>query len=183
MINSFEYFFRISIPSLFDSMCPDEYQIASVLLSLAVIYGIYLFRKNIRRWRQLELIIGFAEYIFMLLYVTIFDRIATEEYQYELIPLWSYWVEGERAPNVVLQILLNVALFLPLGFLLRFCRRVDFKMMAIVGCVLSIVIELLQLITRRGLFEVDDIIHNTLGCVLGYGLCHFMHKLLKASRG
>ncbi|MFR5484739.1 MAG: VanZ family protein [Blautia massiliensis (ex Durand et al. 2017)] len=31
----------------------------------------------------------------------------------------------------------------------------------------SFVIELLQLITCRGLFEFDDIIHNGFGCMMG----------------
>ena len=36
--------------------------------------------------------------------------------------------------------------------------------------VFSFVIELLQLIFRCGLFEFDDMIHNTLGATIGYGV-------------
>lgn len=32
---------------------------------------------------------------------------------------------------------------------------------------LSMSIEVIQLVFRLGLFEWDDMIHNTLGCVLG----------------
>lgn len=35
---------------------------------------------------------------------------------------------------------------------------------------LSIVIELLQLITARGLCEFDDVFHNIIGAVIGIGV-------------
>ena len=31
-------------------------------------------------------------------------------------------------------------------------------------------IELIQLLTRRGLFEFDDIIHNIVGAMIGFGI-------------
>ena len=36
-----------------------------------------------------------------------------------------------------------------------------------VGLLLSGTIEVSQYIFRRGLFELDDIIHNSLGCMIG----------------
>ena len=38
------------------------------------------------------------------------------------------------------------------------------------GFVFSSVIELSQLVLKRGLCEFDDVFHNTLGCVIGYGV-------------
>ena len=35
---------------------------------------------------------------------------------------------------------------------------------------LSVLIELLQLLTQRGLCEFDDVIHNCLGAAVGIGL-------------
>ena len=39
-----------------------------------------------------------------------------------------------------------------------------------VGFVFSSVIELSQLVLKRGLCEFDDVFHNTLGCAVGYGV-------------
>ena len=39
-----------------------------------------------------------------------------------------------------------------------------------VGFIFSSVIELSQLLLKRGLCEFDDVFHNTLGCVIGYGV-------------
>ena len=38
-------------------------------------------------------------------------------------------------------------------------------------------LEVFQLITKRGYFEIDDLIHNTLGVVIGYGLYRLAVKI------
>lgn len=53
---------------------------------------------------------------------------------------------------------------------------------AIVGCCLSIIIEGLQLITSRGLCETDDVIHNTLGAMIGYALFVLLRKFIKYAK-
>ena len=48
---------------------------------------------------------------------------------------------------------------------------IDFKkkwmVSVVVGLFLSATIEILQLVSHRGLFEFDDIFHNTLGTAVG----------------
>jgi glycopeptide antibiotics resistance protein len=46
----------------------------------------------------------------------------------------------------------------------RFCK------VALLGFLTSLSIELLQLVLKRGLFEFDDMFHNTFGVILGYGI-------------
>ena len=48
-------------------------------------------------------------------------------------------------------------------------RFTVYRVMA-VGAGISVMIELLQLIFKRGLCEVDDVIHNVLGTLIGYGI-------------
>lgn len=67
--------------------------------------------------------------------------------------------------------LLNVLLFLPLGFLLPVCWK-DFKKFhrtALFGLSASLLIELLQIFTRRAT-DINDLMTNTLGTVLGWAL-------------
>lgn len=40
----------------------------------------------------------------------------------------------------------------------------------LLGAGLSLSVELIQLVTRLGMFELDDIIFNTLGVALGHAL-------------
>lgn len=64
----------------------------------------------------------------------------------------------------------NIVVFMPFGFILPV---IFVKMRGIFKCVgatlgLSLVIEAIQLVTRVGSFDVDDLILNTLGGLLGY---------------
>ena len=45
-----------------------------------------------------------------------------------------------------------------------------------VGTSLSLLIEVIQLITSLGYFDPDDIMLNTLGTIIGYGLWKIVHK-------
>lgn len=71
----------------------------------------------------------------------------------------------------------NIGLFMPLGFLLPRVFPLLQGLSKTLGCVVSIMacVEILQLFTLLGYCDVDDLILNTLGAAIGYGL----HKLLQ----
>ena len=73
---------------------------------------------------------------------------------------------------------LNVVMFLPLGFLIPLIWKELGKLRYILaaGCGLSTLIEVSQLLSLRGT-DVDDVIMNTLGAVLGYGLYRLCSRL------
>lgn len=41
------------------------------------------------------------------------------------------------------------------------------------------VIEILQLVTSRGLMEFDDVIHNCIGTVFGFGVMMIVRRLIQ----
>ena len=99
--------------------------------------------------------------------------------QYQLEVFWS-WKEilgigkcgrlGSTAEGGLLQEnLLNILLLFPAGILLPGVtdRKLKWWMGLLVGITVSSAIEISQLWLCRGLFEFDDIIHNSLGCMLG----------------
>ena len=65
----------------------------------------------------------------------------------------------------------NVLLFVPLGFMLPilFAKARRFSTTIVWTMLASLTIELTQLGTRLGSFDVDDLILNTLGGAIGYG--------------
>ena len=79
---------------------------------------------------------------------------------------WAHWSEAAWR-----NIILNFAMFVPLGFLLpigwEFFRRESHVFL--VGFAGSLAIELIQLFTKRGMFEWDDLLGNTVGTLIGYG--------------
>ncbi|MGM9548485.1 MAG: VanZ family protein [Faecousia sp.] len=75
--------------------------------------------------------------------------------------------------------LLNVLLFVPLGFFLPFFWKKfsSFGYTVLFGFCTSLHIELLQIFTLRAT-DVNDLITNTFGTVLGYLLARILLKLL-----
>lgn len=71
---------------------------------------------------------------------------------------------------VALNLLGNIAAFIPFGMFLpilyRRCR--SFLYMTLLTLEFSLFVELLQLVTKVGSFDVDDLLLNTIGGMLGY---------------
>ena len=73
----------------------------------------------------------------------------------------------------------NIILFIPVGVLFPLtgdehkCVKTGF-----VALCFSIIIEIIQLVSHRGYFEVDDLILNTLGAVMGYGIYRVAEQLI-----
>ena len=103
-----------------------------------------------------------AAYILFILMETIIGR-KTGVGRVELVPFWSY-----SHPEHRVEIILNYVLFIPFGFLLYLCfgERWGLKIV-LIGFLLSATVELIQLIFNIGLFEFDDMIGNTIGCLIG----------------
>lgn len=116
-------------------------------------------------------------YIFLVLCTTIFFREETFEKRYYIHPFWSYSVLYNK---LLAQIIMNVFLFIPIGFLVGGALKKKHLWNALgFGFVLSLFIEVTQLISTRGVFNVDDIIHNTLGCVIGFICFVLCYKMIK----
>lgn len=66
----------------------------------------------------------------------------------------------------------NIAMFVPFGaFLPSLWPKLQRAWKAIpVGCLTIILIEICQLFTLRGRCDIDDLILNVIGIILGYGL-------------
>lgn len=85
-----------------------------------------------------------------------------------LIPLLTLKLEDVKTS------LLNILMMIPFGFGLPFITSFRFKKVVIAGLYLSIVIELLQLITgftaniTFRIADINDLIFNTLGAAIGY---------------
>ena len=66
-----------------------------------------------------------------------------------------------------LQFYSNVVMFVPVGILMTACVR---HRPILWGCLFSVVIELSQLVFRRGFCETDDLVSNSMGVVIGFAL-------------
>ena len=161
----------------YDIGVPSVVVIVTCLLVCTIVLLLFRLKTNYSIFiRQVSfcLLLG---YIFLVLCTTIFYREETFEKRYYLHPLWSYSVLYNK---LLAQIIMNVILFVPIGFFAGGALKKKHIWHAFgFGFILSLFIEVTQLISTRGVFNVDDIIHNTLGCVLGFLCFVFCYKMIK----
>ena len=53
----------------------------------------------------------------------------------------------------------------------------------VMGAMFSTALEILQLMTHRGLFEWDDIVYNTIGALIGFLLYLILKRLKNKMEG
>lgn len=114
----------------------------------------------------------FFLYILLILLFTVVVRDPLTTRDYNLIPFWSYCAANDDIQaSLLMENILNVCLFVPFGFLYG-CSfgKGYFVKTVTVGFVLSCGIEIIQYLTKTGFAEFDDVFHNTMGCLVGYGI-------------
>ncbi len=150
--------------------------------------------------RKILLIIMFGVYLRAVSYVTFFSRDAADDYLLHIalfqdlgesirIDLGFFGFIKEvftngfsralkhiriRNPESISQIYMNICMFIPMGYLLPYVfdwfRRSVTKRVFPVCFLASLLIENIQLVTRRGFYDLDDIVTNTLGGIIGRSL-------------
>jgi glycopeptide antibiotics resistance protein len=87
-----------------------------------------------------------------------------------------YYVTLKEPWEVCLQNLAgNILLFMPLGILLCLAFTSSVSKIVLFGALTSLLLELLQVFSGQGVFDVDDILLNALGTLAGAG-CYYLAK-------
>ena len=154
---------------------------ASISLGLAV-YGMC------RDFRKLNkgMLAVFLVYVLALAYITFFSREVREETVIKLVPFNSFAKAlRTHSPDTINHLLLNIALFVPMGLLFPMIYPEKLSTIFFVlpiGLMCTTLIESLQLILRLGHCDIDDIIANTLGTLLGYLFYKISRSLFRDGR-
>lgn len=146
-----------------------------------------IIRKKIWRTKLKEIdkkrivIVGrvlFYIYILLLSYFLFISErygrdLITEQYNLKLfkeIKRFINYREQIGLEGFIVNIFGNVIAFMPYGFLLPILNRTyrKFYVIVILSLLFSLVIETSQLLLKVGVFDVDDILMNSLGGILGY---------------
>ena len=138
----------------------------------------------------------FVLYILALIYFLFFaDRygqmaFAQREYHYNLVlftEIRRFWNYREQLGflEVAANLLGNVVGFMPFGMILPLiCRNArGFFFITFSGFTLSLCVEVTQLMTKLGSFDVDDLLMNTLGAAAGYLIFAVCHGIYDKKRG
>lgn len=134
--------------------------------------------KKIRWGGRVLLGIYLACLIYFMFFSESYGRtIVQQEYHYNLVPLREIWrfikyrhVLGWGA--VLINVVGNVAVFVPFGGAVPalFPKVQSFVQVMILSFSASLLAETMQLILKVGCFDVDDLLLNTLGGCIGYGV-------------
>lgn len=143
-----------------------------VALLIIFFVGVFAFvlgsKRN--RWRKICCLL-LVEYLFLLFSSTVFFRQDPKLIGYEFMPFWSYKAIQTGWIELLFENIMNVVVFIPIGLLLGCVfQTITWRVVLIIGLCLSISIETLQYVFKSGFSETDDVLHNILGCLLGYGL-------------
>lgn len=166
--------------------------IITIITSLLVFGLPFLMKKTLLKSDSAHLMVGFIFCIYLIGVLTITLGIRTYDngVVVNYIPLQSVfklfsgakigylrsgvpgaisglqWIDYASISNIVL----NILMFVPLGYLLpKVIKRANKRTkILLVGFFLSLMIETTQLLTHRGWFDVDDLIYNTIGAWIGF---------------
>lgn len=147
--------------------------------AVAVLAAAYLIHKQKFKgekkfpWTKALLWLMFIGYMAIVIYATMLRGFGFFHREWNL-HLFRAWREAWNNFSVKnwANVLLNVAMFVPLGFLLPLLGKKFRKWYLTIpaGFALSFGIELLQLAIGIGICDVDDLFANTLGAVIGFFL-------------
>lgn len=109
----------------------------------------------------------FILYLCSILGITVFNRLPFDKFKYNLELFWSYR-EAAESKKLMWEIILNYFLLLPYGFFAPLYMKKRWALLS--GFMFSVLVESAQFLMKRGLFEFDDIVGNTLGVLIGIGI-------------
>lgn len=151
-----------------------------------IIYKKILKGKKDLNFRQALPVMLIAGYIIMVLGVTFLSRPMGIDIGGVNLRLFSSYKEAWNTFTLRSWqfIIFNIVMFVPLGMLLPiFYERFRRSYITIgMGVIFTVLIECVQLITHRGIFELDDLFNNTLGTIIGYCVVMAVLTLIKGEQ-
>lgn len=142
-----------------------------ILTAVVMLCGMVWFLLGHVREMNKTILALLMTYLLVVLFVTLLSRQGQHNTSV-IMELELFRALKMQDTDVLRHLLQNVALFVPLGVLLpllhRSLRSVWWALLG--GAALSTMIETTQLVLAVGQCDVNDILTNTLGAVLGYGV-------------
>lgn len=155
-----------------------------VVVLCASVFGCILFLVIRDKNRGEKLLVRLLLYVYVILMLcsTVIFREPRTISHHGFDPFWHYEAFRQGRLQLLPELIMNILAFIPRGFV--FCltfRRINWWRAIIAGLGLSVGIEFLQWVFKRGCTDIDDVIHNTLGCFIGYGLYMVISRCYKRS--
>lgn len=131
--------------------------------------------KTVRRWL-------FVAYCIFILWYTLISRTPKTIHTAELRLFWSFrdLLAGKSTGKAdVIQNINNILFFIPFGLLLPLKK---WRKVLLIAMCFSVAIETCQYVFALGLCELDDVISNSFGAMIGYWNCLGIETILNVRR-
>lgn len=165
--------FKRYLVSLYQDVPTEVYEGLLSIFCIGVVV-IIAFRGWKRGWRKIAGLL-LVEYVFLIYCSTVIYRKASEGVAgHNFSPFWSYEAIQNGRQDLIAENAMNVIVFIPIGMVLGSLLRIkgSWLISLVTGLIISGSIEALQYFLKRGFSEFDDVIHNTIGCIIGYILVY-----------
>lgn len=136
-----------------------------ITLSLIVIYY-YIYRLLYFFNKKIYILCLFCYLV--LLIISLYYRKTSDTFKLanpSYIREWIYILFTNKI--VFLNVIGNIILFIPFGFLLGELEEVNIIWKLLLSLIIIALLELLQYLTKKGVFDYIDIIFNYLGVIIG----------------
>ena len=124
------------------------------------------FDVKFRKYLHTGLIIAFAATLAVILWITLFSRLGFDSRHF-YPPFWSYKAILNGSVESLFENIGNIVLFFPIGAMVALYFHFSIKKGLLIGLAVSLLIECSQWIFWLGSFEIDDLLHNTVGACIG----------------
>lgn len=144
--------------------------------------------QKLWRYKEWITIFLFIIYCIFIIYYALLCRKAVDEHKLELRLMWAYREMLTGHPEWKEDVgynLKNILFFVPFGFLFPNIttsspafQKKRLLIVLIIGMLFSILIEIMQYVFCLGLCELDDVICNSLGALIGFRLYSLIKNLV-----
>ena len=155
---------RGTIMEIFSSVWPLLILVSVIVISLRITY-IIKYKPKVIFYKEM-IYFGFILYVLCLFYVVTFQDVSWSTSNYVPFKEMFRYSFGSRLffKNVVG----NMLMFMPFGFFVAYILKLKkVWIMLLLSLIVSLTIETIQSIIGR-VFDVDDIILNVIGAILGF---------------
>lgn len=115
---------------------------------------------------RFAVLVSLSASVFFMLWITLFSRLDTDSRHF-FPPFWSYRAIINGSGKALYEVVGNIILFIPIGVIAGLVLHLRLWQTVLVSFALSLTIESCQWFFWLGSFEIDDLLHNTLGAVIG----------------
>ena len=148
--------------------CLEPQALALYAVYVTLVFSAFCRAYGSRRWLRPLLATALACCLVCVLWSTVLSRSAGE-YRSFWFPLHTYLrvLQGDTT-ELLRSAVMNVVLFFPAGLIIAaLMPRISLRQVLVGFALFSLGIELSQDFFSLGFAEIDDVLHNTLGAVLG----------------